>query len=284
MRFGFLLFCIAAPFSVAHPHKALTDEQISLAKVVFQQFKADPTNPQALMSNPGLLESLKAIFGGMFGDAELEEIFLDIFACDDCEEHEEHDHEEEENDVPEESVTGDDHKGGSVDRGEESGEKGSPTALLLGLPSDIPSLMPSDIPSSMPSDLPSSMPSDVPSSTPIEWINSTDPSIKKAPTDFVACPNSDGISSDLKNAPKLTLMYGYRLELEEDAEMSEVIEAVEEIVTAQLLGSVCGTDQALAVSAGPKDIPGGELIWIARAESHALWFLFFSLVRFKRRQ
>jgi hypothetical protein len=126
------------------------------------------------------------------------------------------------------------------------------------IPSDMPSDMPSDLPSSMPSDVPSTLPSDVPSITPLLFDGSIDPTDKTVPKGFLACPQPDGTSAALQEASKLTIMYGYRLELQNGAEMNDVIKAVEDKVTRHLLDTICEPDQALAVSSEPKDTPGGE--------------------------
>jgi hypothetical protein len=260
MKFsGFsFLFAVATtstPWGVvsSHPNaNALTREEIDSARSIFRQFKADPSNPDVLLHNPELLETLQSMFGGIFDRDELMAILLDIFYTDESDEVAE---------VAEAAVTGDDESsGGEIDDHTHSPitEKGKKQQVSSDMLSDAPSLVPSDAPSFVPSDMPSTLPSDAPSSTPFFYADLTDPTDIDIPKGFRGCPKQVGTSADMKKAPKLTIMYGYRLELEDDAKMNDVIKAVEDKVTAHLLDSICGPDQAMAVSSGPMDTPGGE--------------------------
>jgi hypothetical protein len=283
MRFGFF-FLLAVPCVVfSHPHGMLnlTHEQIELARTIFAQFQADPTDPGAFLSNTKLVERLKELFGS-FSEDQLTELFLEIFYDDS---------DSTSGDSSSEEFAAQDEKGSNVEKTDrlDQVERApstlpsdipsiSPSTLVSDIPSiapfafrsDIPSVIPftlqsnirsvapSSMPSDIPSDRPSTLPSDVPSSTPIEREDPPDPHIKGLPKNFMICPNLERFPSNFKKAPKLTIMYGYRLEIEEDAKMKEVIKAVDEKITLHLLESVCGDDQALAVSVEPDDTPGGE--------------------------
>lgn len=127
--------------------------------------------------------------------------------------------------------------------------------------SDMPSDVPSDMPSLMPSDAPSMVPSDTPSISPKFWNSDWDPSDESAPRGFVSCGVPGGTQLD-DDSPRLTVLYGYRIELEPDELVTPAVQTIEDAILGELLTDLCTTPEegALAISHTRDDKPGGTCL------------------------
>lgn len=199
----------------------MSDDQLMLLHSILQNFQYFSSNIQDL---PGLMTQLRVSFGDELGQTLVNILtlgLLDPSAIDDL--------------FPSRKVA---------------------EGWLL---SDLPSDVPSDAPSLMPSDAPSMVPSDSPSITPKFWTDEIDPSDDTAPKGFVSCGAAGGTPlSD--ESPSLTVIYGYRIEMEPSELVTPAVQTIEDDILDHLYSELCVSPEegALALSHTRDDKPGGK--------------------------
>jgi hypothetical protein len=131
--------------------------------------------------------------------------------------------------------------------------------VLFGLaPSDVPSLTPSDAPTTVPSDAPSISPMQAPSSAPFSWNEV----LGSDSYDFETCA-SDPEPIDFQKSTELTVLYGYKLELQPNVRVWNATDQIEMLLQKHLVEQVCNTfTDTLGVTSSPSDGPGGKFFWI----------------------